>query len=51
MLYLWLIILSVKDNVSINTETLLITTDFVNLKINSTQFLKCAYSDRVYVHI
>jgi hypothetical protein len=35
MLHLWLIILSVKDNVSVDSETLL-TTDFVDLKIKPT---------------
>jgi hypothetical protein len=34
MLYLWLIIISVEYDVSIDSETLLVT-DFVNLKIKA----------------
>jgi hypothetical protein len=36
MLYLWLIIFLVGDNVFINNETLLMT-HFINLKIKPTQ--------------
>jgi hypothetical protein len=36
MLYLWLIIFLVGDNVFIDNETLLMT-DFINLKIKPTQ--------------
>jgi hypothetical protein len=48
VLYLWLIILSGEDDISINSETLLMT-DFVNLKIKSTQSFKNAHKGRVYV--
>jgi hypothetical protein len=40
----------VRDDVSINSETLLVT-DFVNLKIKLTQSFKCAHKDRMCVHI
>jgi hypothetical protein len=51
VLYLWLIILSVGGDVTIDSETLLVT-DFVNLKIKSNQSFRCAHKDRmcVYVH-
>jgi hypothetical protein len=38
VLYLWLIILSVADNVSVDNESLLVT-DFINFKIKSAQSL------------
>jgi hypothetical protein len=50
VLYLRLIILLVGDDVSVDNETLLVT-DFVNLKIKSTQSFKDAHRDRVCVHI
>jgi hypothetical protein len=40
----------VGDDVSIDNETLLVT-DFVNLKIKSTQSFKDAHRDRVYVRV
>jgi hypothetical protein len=67
MLYLRLIILSVRDDVRVDSETLLITdfmnfnikpaqslllvTDFVNLKIKPTQSFKDAYMGRMYVRV
>jgi hypothetical protein len=42
MLYLWLIILLVRDDVPIDSEMSLIT-DFMNLKIKSTQSFGCAH--------
>jgi hypothetical protein len=39
---------SVKDDVSVNSEVLLVT-DFVNLKIKPTQFFKGAHRDKVCV--
>jgi hypothetical protein len=48
--YLQLIILSVVADVPVDSEMLLVT-DFVNLKIMSTQSFKGAYKSRVYVHI
>jgi hypothetical protein len=48
MLYLRLIILSVRGDVSVNSKALLVT-DFVNLKIKLTQSFECAHRDRVYV--
>jgi hypothetical protein len=50
VLYLRLIIFLVRDDVSVDSETLLVT-DFVNLKIKPTQSFKGAHSDRVCVHI
>jgi hypothetical protein len=46
VLYLWLIILSVEDDVSVDSEVLLVT-DFVNLKIKPAQFFRCAHRGRV----
>jgi hypothetical protein len=46
MLYLWLIILSVGGNVPVDNEALLVT-DFMNLKIKSAQFFRCAYRGRM----
>jgi hypothetical protein len=50
VLYLWLIILLVKDDVSIDSETLLMT-DFVNFKIKLTQSFRCAHKDRMCVYV
>jgi hypothetical protein len=50
MLYLWLIILSVGDDVPVNSDVLLMT-DFVNLKIKLAQSFRCAHRDRLYVYI
>jgi hypothetical protein len=49
-LYLWLIILSVRDDVSIDNEALLMT-DLVNLKIKPAQSFRCAHKGRVCVHM
>jgi hypothetical protein len=46
MLHLRLIILSVEYDISINSETLLVT-DFINLKIKSIQSFGGAHRDRV----
>jgi hypothetical protein len=48
VLHLRLIILLVRDNVPIDSETLLVT-DFVNLKIKPTQSFRCAHRGRVCV--
>jgi hypothetical protein len=50
VLHLRLIILSVRGNVPVDSETLLVT-DFVNLKIKSVQFFGGAYRGRVYVRM
>jgi hypothetical protein len=50
VLYLRLIIFSVKDDVPINSEVLLVT-DFVNLKIKPTQFFKGAHRSKVCVRV
>jgi hypothetical protein len=50
VLYLRLIILSVGDDVSVDSKMLLMT-DFINLKIKLTQSFRCAYMDRVCVHV
>jgi hypothetical protein len=50
VLYLWLIIFLVGGDVSVNSETFLIT-DFINLKIKSAQSFRGAYRDRVCIHI
>jgi hypothetical protein len=50
VLYLRLIIFLVRDDVFVDSETLLVT-DFVNLKIKPTQSFKGAHSDRVCVYI
>jgi hypothetical protein len=50
VLYLRLIILSVGDNVFIDNETLLMT-DFVNLKIKSTQSFKVIHRGRMHVRV
>jgi hypothetical protein len=38
----------VKDDVPVDSETLLIT-EFVNLKIKSTQSFECVYRDKVFM--
>jgi hypothetical protein len=48
--YLWLIILSVGDDVSVDRETLLVT-DFVNLKIKPVQFFRCAHRNMTYMRV
>jgi hypothetical protein len=50
VLYLWLIILSVGDDVLVDNETFLMI-DFMNLKIKLTQFFRGAHRGRVYVHV
>jgi hypothetical protein len=50
VLYLWLIILSVGGNVSVDSETLLVT-DFVNLKIKPAQSSRVTYRGRMCVHV
>jgi hypothetical protein len=50
MLHLRLIILSVGGNVSIDSETLFMT-DFINLKIKSTQSFECTHKSKVCVHV
>jgi hypothetical protein len=50
VLYLRLIILSVGDDVPVNSETLLVT-DFLNLKIKPTQSFRSAHRSRVYVYV
>jgi hypothetical protein len=46
MLYLWLIILSVRGDVSVDSETFLVT-DFVNLTIKPAQSFRGAHKGRV----
>jgi hypothetical protein len=48
--YLWLIILSVVDNFSVNSETLLVT-DFINLKIKPAQTFECAHRSMVCMRV
>jgi hypothetical protein len=48
VLHLRLIILSVGDDVPVDSETLLVT-DFVNLKIKSAQSFRGAHRDRVCI--
>jgi hypothetical protein len=50
VLYLQLIIFSVKGDVPVDNETLLVT-DFVNLKIKPIQSFRGAHKDRVYVRV
>jgi hypothetical protein len=50
VLYLRLIILSVRDDVPIDSEALLVT-DFMNLKIKLTQSFRCTRRGRVCVHV
>jgi hypothetical protein len=49
-MHLQLIILSVEDDIPIDSETLLMT-DFMNLKIKLTHYFRCAHRSRVCVHI
>jgi hypothetical protein len=37
----------VGDDIPVDDETLLMT-DFINLKIKSTQYFRCAHKDRVF---
>jgi hypothetical protein len=46
VLHLRLIIFSVRGDVSIDSEPLLVT-DFVNLKIKSAQSFRCDYKGKV----
>jgi hypothetical protein len=48
--YLWLIIFSVVDDVSVNSETLWVT-DFMNLKIKSVQSFKGVHMITVCVYV
>jgi hypothetical protein len=48
VLHLRLIILSIGDDVPVDSETLLVT-DFVNLEIKPVQSFRCAHRYRVYV--
>jgi hypothetical protein len=48
VLYLRLIIFLVGGNVTVDSETFLMT-DFVNFKINTAQSFGCAYRDMIYV--
>jgi hypothetical protein len=50
MLYLRLIILSVEDDVSVDSDTLLVT-DFMNLKIKPTQSFEGNHRDRMCAHV
>jgi hypothetical protein len=50
ILYLWLIILLVRGNIPIDSETLLMT-DFINLKIKLIQFFESAYRSRICTHV
>jgi hypothetical protein len=50
MLHFQLIILLVGGDVSVDSETLLVT-DFVNFKIKSSQFFRYAHSGRVCVGV
>jgi hypothetical protein len=48
VLYLRLIIFLAGDDVSVDSEPLLLT-DFMNLKIKPSQSFVCAHKDRVYI--
>jgi hypothetical protein len=48
--YLWIIILSVVDDIPVDSEALLVT-DFVNIKIKLSQSFECAHSNMVCVHV
>jgi hypothetical protein len=50
VLYLRLIILSMRGDVSVDSETLLMT-DFVNLKIKLTQSFGDAYTSRMCIYV
>jgi hypothetical protein len=45
-----LIILSVEGNIPVDSETLFVT-DFMNLKIKSTQSFECTHRSKVCVHV
>jgi hypothetical protein len=50
VLYLWLIIFLLGANVSVDSEMFLVT-DFVNLKIKSTEFFRGVHKIKcVYIH-
>jgi hypothetical protein len=49
VIFLWLIILSVVDDVSINSETFL--TAFVNIKIKLTISFRGIYKNKMYIYI
>jgi hypothetical protein len=49
VLYLQLIILSVRDDVPIDSETLV--TDFINLKIKPVQSFRVAYRNMMYMYV
>jgi hypothetical protein len=50
VLYLRLIILSVGGDVSVDSETLLMT-NFVNLKIKSAQSFRDTHKNKIYIYI
>jgi hypothetical protein len=50
VLYLRLIILSVEGDIFFNSDAPLVT-DFINLKIKLTQSFRCAYRDKVCMHV
>jgi predicted phosphoadenosine phosphosulfate sulfurtransferase len=50
MLHLWLIIFSVLDDVSVDSETLFVT-GFVNFKIKSDPSFGGAHRSRMFVHV
>jgi hypothetical protein len=50
VLHLWLIILSVEDDVLIDSEAFLVT-DFMNLKIKPAQSFEDAHKDMVCMHV
>jgi hypothetical protein len=50
VLHLWLIILSVGGDVSVNSEAFLVI-DFTNLKIKPTQYFRYGHRDMVCVHV
>jgi hypothetical protein len=49
-LYLRLIILSVRGDALVDSEALLVT-DFINLKIKSTQSFRCTHRGRVCIRV
>jgi hypothetical protein len=50
VLYLRLIILSVRDDIPVDSEMILMT-DFVNLKIKLSQFFRCTHKNKMCVHM
>jgi hypothetical protein len=50
VLYLWLIIFLVRGDILVDSDVFLMT-DFVNLKIKSTQSFGCAHIGKMCVHI